>query len=86
MHERAKGSLTYEDHVSLTRKATSVLDERQRNVWIHVLGPHCPFKIVAKAQTPRNEPVAQGRFKSGPAASLRRFSPGRRVVIARGGP
>ena len=67
--ERAKGALTYEDHVDQTRKAIAILDERQRNVWIHVLGPHCAFKIDVRAQAAQNEPAAQGH--SNPAAPPR---------------
>jgi hypothetical protein len=67
--ERARGALTYEDHVDQTRKAIAILTERQRNVWIHVLGPHCAFKIDVRAQAAQNEPAAQGR--ANPAAPPR---------------
>ncbi len=47
--ERDRGAWTYEDHVSETRKAIAVLDERQRALWIRALGPPCPFKIAGEA-------------------------------------
>jgi hypothetical protein len=67
--ERARGALTYEDHVDQTRKAIAILDERQRKVWIHVLGPRCAFKIEVRPPAAQNEPAAQGH--SNPAAPPR---------------
>jgi hypothetical protein len=64
--QRARGGLTYEDHISHTRKAIAILDERQRNVWIHVLGPRCAFKVDVRAKTAQNEPASQGRSNPGP--------------------
>jgi hypothetical protein len=67
--QRARGGLTYEDHINHTRKAIAILDERQRNVWIHVLGPHCAFKVDVRAKTAQNQPASQ--VPSNPAPTLR---------------
>ena len=45
------GSLTYEEHIEVTRKAIALLSEKQRQQWAHVLGPPCRFAI-AKATRP----------------------------------
>jgi hypothetical protein len=56
--KRKQGSWTFEDHVSLSRQAIAILDERQRNLWIHLLGPPCPFMIATSAQPAKDESVA----------------------------
>ena len=44
---RAKaGRLTYDEHVEITRKAVALLTEKQRQQWVHVLGPPCRFVIA----------------------------------------
>jgi len=52
--QKAHSAWTYDDHVKLTRKAIAVLSDRQRDLWIHVLGPPCRFTIGVNAQTPHS--------------------------------
>jgi hypothetical protein len=52
--QRAQGAWTYADHVELTRTAIAVLSKRQRDLWIHVLGPACRFTIGVNPQTPHS--------------------------------
>lgn len=40
------GPWTYDEHLELTRKAISLLTEKQKQQWVHVLGPPCRFAIV----------------------------------------
>ncbi len=46
--QRAHGTWTYEDHHELTRKALTILSEKQRHLWVRILGEPCQFKIVVK--------------------------------------
>ena len=55
----ARRAWTYDDHVNQTRQAISVLDERQRTLWIRSLGPHCAFKIAAGPGTAENQAAAR---------------------------
>jgi hypothetical protein len=43
--ERGQGPWLYEQHTELTRQAIAVLNEHQKELWIHLLGPACKFKI-----------------------------------------
>ena len=52
---RAQAAWTYDDHVNLTRKAIAVLSDRQRDLWIHVLGPPADSRSPSK-QRHRNRP------------------------------
>jgi hypothetical protein len=49
---RAQGAWTYEDHRELTRKAFTVLSEKQRHLWVRILGEPCQFKIGVNPATP----------------------------------
>jgi hypothetical protein len=49
---RAQGTWTYEDHRELTRKALTILSEKQRHLWVRILGAPCIFKIGLNAATP----------------------------------
>jgi hypothetical protein len=49
---RAQGTWTYEDHRELTRKALTILSEKQRHLWVRILGEPCVFKIGANEETP----------------------------------
>jgi len=40
---RARVTWTPAEHVELTRRAVSVLSDKQRDLWRHVLGPPCRF-------------------------------------------
>jgi hypothetical protein len=46
--QRARAPWTFAEHVDLTRKAISVLSEKQKDLWIHVLGPPCRFAVAIK--------------------------------------
>jgi hypothetical protein len=46
--QRAQGMWTYEDHHELTRKALTILSEKQRHLWVRILGEPCQFKIGIK--------------------------------------
>ena len=50
--QRARATWTSAEHVGLTRKAISVLSDKQKDLWIHVLGPPCRFSIAARPQAP----------------------------------
>jgi hypothetical protein len=54
---RARGNWTYLDHTSLSRQAISVLNDKQKTLWIHVLGPPCRFVITATPSTTREAPA-----------------------------
>jgi hypothetical protein len=43
--KRATGPWLYEQHTELTRQAIAVLNEHQKELWIHLLGPPCQFRI-----------------------------------------
>jgi len=43
--QRARATWTFTEHVNLTRKAISVLSDKQKDLWIRVLGPPCRFSI-----------------------------------------
>ncbi len=53
---RATAAWTYDEHVDLARKAISVLSEKQKRLWIHVLGPACHFAIAARPAVPADQP------------------------------
>ena len=53
--QRAREGWSYENHVNQTRMAIAVLDTRQQNLWVHVLGPKCPFQIAAEPQTAQSQ-------------------------------
>jgi len=57
--ERARAIWTFTEHVNLTRKATTVLSDEQKDRWIHVLGPACPFAIAA-GPAPAADPAGPG--------------------------
>jgi hypothetical protein len=44
-----KGPWTYEEHLDLTRKTITLLSEKQKQLWVKVLGPSCRFVIAAAA-------------------------------------
>jgi hypothetical protein len=54
--QRALGTWTYEDHTNLTRKAIAALTDPQRDLWLRLLGPPCPFTIGAQTP-PRRSPA-----------------------------
>ncbi len=56
--QRARTGWSYEDHVNLTRKAIAILTERQRELWIHLIGPRCAFSVAAKTQTAQRPTTA----------------------------
>ena len=56
--QRARDGWSYENHVNQTRQAIAVLDARQRELWIQLLGPHCPFKIAVERRTTLSQPTA----------------------------
>ena len=46
--ERVKaGPCTYEEHLEVTRKAIAVLSDKQKQLWVKVLGRPCRFVIAA---------------------------------------
>ena len=49
--KRAREGWSYESHVNQTRKAIAILDDRQRAIWIKVLGPPCPFAIATEPKS-----------------------------------
>jgi hypothetical protein len=55
--QRASTSWTTTEHLLLTRKATSVLSDLQKDRWIHLLGPPCRFAI---ADPPKGQAVQPG--------------------------
>ena len=63
---RAQGTWTYEDHHELTRKALAVLSEKQRHLWVRILGEPCAFKIGVSMPTPA------ARVSVRPAATVTR--------------
>jgi hypothetical protein len=58
--QRARVTWTSTEHVNLTRKAISVLSDKQKDLWIHVLGPPCRFAIAARPQAPPDQPARGG--------------------------
>jgi hypothetical protein len=66
---RARGTWTYNDHTNLTRQALAILTDKQRELWVRLLGPQCKFTIVPKVQTSPGQPVARGN--SNPTSPLR---------------
>jgi hypothetical protein len=42
-----EGPWHYEEHLEITRKAIAVLSEKQKQLWVRVLGPPCRFVIAA---------------------------------------
>jgi len=59
--ERPPGPWDYDGHVALTRKAISLLSEKQQDLWIRLLGPPCRFSIAAKPQASPAQPAAGGQ-------------------------
>jgi len=57
--QRARTAWTYSEHVNLTRKAIAVLSDKQKDLWIHVLGPQCRFSIAATSTAPPDQPARQ---------------------------
>jgi hypothetical protein len=57
---RARAAWTYADHVLLTRKAISILSEKQQSLWIHVLGPPCQFSIGSRPPATPGQTAAAG--------------------------
>ena len=55
--QRTHGVWTYEDHVNLTRKAIALLNDRQKDLWIHVLGRPCRFNLASQSQTAPTQPA-----------------------------
>jgi hypothetical protein len=49
--ERGSGTWSYEQHTELTRQAIAVLNDRQKELWIHLLGHACRFKIGQAASS-----------------------------------
>lgn len=49
---RAQAIWTYDDHHELTRKALTILSEKQRHLWVQILGQPCQFKIGVNTTTP----------------------------------
>jgi hypothetical protein len=47
--QRPPGGRSLDEHINLTRRAISALSDKQKTVWIHLLGPPCRFSIDAKA-------------------------------------
>jgi hypothetical protein len=54
--QRAQAGWSYEDHVNQTRIAISFLDARQKELWIHAIGPKCPFHIELETKTAQSQP------------------------------
>jgi hypothetical protein len=50
-----RGPWTYDEHLELTRKTLAVLSEKQKQLWVKVLGPPCRF-VVAAAQPDKARP------------------------------
>jgi hypothetical protein len=55
---RARGGWTFDEHVDLTRQAISVLSDKQKELWVHVLGPACRFSIVVGARPAPSQSAA----------------------------
>ena len=64
--QRARGILTYNDHIKQTRSASAILDARQSELWVHVLGRPCLFKIADNPRTARIEPATRGSSDPAP--------------------
>ncbi len=67
--QRPQLSWTYDQHTNLSRKAIAVLSDKQKTVWIQVLGRPCRFSIDGKAgaaahETPRVGAVSAPRPRS----------------------
>ena len=54
--QRAREGWSYENHVNQTRMAISFLDDRQRSLWIGLIGRPCPFQITIEPQTAQSRP------------------------------
>jgi hypothetical protein len=59
-NRRAQGGWTYDDHTSLSRQAISLLNDKQKTLWIHVLGRPCIFAVAAKTTGPPARPAPRG--------------------------
>jgi hypothetical protein len=44
--QKPPGPWDYDGHVALTRKAIALLSDKQRDLWIKLLGPPCQFSIA----------------------------------------
>jgi hypothetical protein len=62
--QRVQSPWTSADHVNHTRRAIAVLTDKQKDLWIHVLGPPCRFAITANAPALPPEPPADSRAGS----------------------
>jgi hypothetical protein len=49
--QRDRRFWTYDDHHNLNRKALGVLTERQRHLWVRILGEPCVFTVGVKPAT-----------------------------------
>jgi hypothetical protein len=58
---RARERWSYQNHVNQTREAIAVLDDRQRRIWINLLGPACRFEIAGEPQAAQTQPSAARR-------------------------
>lgn len=59
--KRTREGWSYESHVNQTRKAIAFLDDRQRAMWIKVLGPPCAFQIATEPRTAQSTRPASTR-------------------------
>ncbi len=58
---QAPANWTAADHFNLTRRAIALLSDKQRDQWIHLLGPKCPFMVATqKPAIPTAPRTAQG--------------------------
>jgi hypothetical protein len=66
---RASRPPTYDEHLALTRAAIALLNERQKELWIHVLGRHCQFSVGNPAMVPAPNTPAAAAASARPAVS-----------------
>jgi hypothetical protein len=52
--QRARQLWTYDDHHRLNRQALGILTERQRHLWVRILGEPCMFTVGVKTATSAN--------------------------------
>jgi hypothetical protein len=55
--QRDREGWSYENHVNQTRMAISFLDDRQRSLWIGLIGRPCPFQVTVEPQTAQSRPA-----------------------------
>jgi hypothetical protein len=68
--QRAQRPWTLAEQTNLTRQAISVLSDRQKELWIHVLGRPCRFSIIAPAPVTA-DPAADERRSLGQSGTGR---------------